>query len=154
MFCVLRGAYRSSYYIHQYNKQINRSSYQPIQATLPSDVTKALGKGCTLVGAVTPSGPTDPRFGIVAAVQPMFCPTAMVGTTPASFWGPPAPPQCGSDLVPQKFNGPIINAVAGIDSSEKCCDACSNEPKCVRWVLGASPVASINRLEPDLRVFL
>jgi hypothetical protein len=49
------------------------------QATLESDVTKALGKGCTLAGAFV----SFPGDGPSTGVQPMLCPKAMVGTTPA-----------------------------------------------------------------------
>jgi hypothetical protein len=40
-----------------------------------------------------------------------------------------------NSVVPQNFNGPVISKVVGIDSTDKCCDACaSSQEKCVRWV--------------------
>eukprot|EP01043_Picozoa_sp_COSAG02_P045974 COSAG02_NODE_4257_length_5578_cov_1.529111_2_plen_123_part_00 len=54
--------------------------------------------------------------------------------------GPPPPPphgqqaQCGTDFVPQNFNGPIISSVNGVVDVEKCCDSCANQ-KGIRWVL-------------------
>ena len=67
-----------------------------LQATLQTDVTQALGKGRTLAGDFTslnagglPTAPGQllaglrvPFVGLVG-VQPMLCPKAMVGTTPA-----------------------------------------------------------------------
>jgi hypothetical protein len=67
-FCVVQGVYRGGF---------DGNVYQ--QATLESDVTKALGKGCTLAGAFTPV----PAGNTATGVQPMLCPKAMVGTIPA-----------------------------------------------------------------------
>ena len=39
-----------------------------------------------------------------------------------------------SSVQPNNFNGPIISKVVGIDSTDKCCDACASAAKCVRWV--------------------
>ena len=88
------------------------TDYAPVQATLQSGVTKALGKGCTLAGWMAgafsplalgkgctlagafsplaqPAGSNGVGGGQGArgssGVQPLLCPAAMVGTTPASW---------------------------------------------------------------------
>lgn len=54
---------------------------------------------------------------------------------------------CVVSSEPQNYNGRIIKRVAGMDDAEGCCDACSNEPDCERWVLGASPSARVEDIE-------
>jgi hypothetical protein len=73
------------------------TDYAPVQATLQAGVTKALGKGCTLAGWLAgafsplaqPAGSNGVGGGQGArgssGVQPLLCPAAMVGTTPASW---------------------------------------------------------------------
>ena len=77
-FCVVQGVYLG----------YTDSGNEDIQATLESDVTKALGKGCSLAGAFvsvfTPSNEVY-RGHMWMGVQPMLCPKAMVGTTPADY---------------------------------------------------------------------
>ena len=46
---------------------------------LPAAVTRALGKGCTMVGGLILES-ADPG---VTGMQPMLCPKALVGSTPA-----------------------------------------------------------------------
>ena len=76
-FCVVQGVY------------LGYGSYSLVplvQATLESDVTKALGKGCSLAGAFTPLlVGTGKEYRGTTGVQPMLCPKAMVGTTPATY---------------------------------------------------------------------
>ena len=83
-FCVIRGRYRGSYTSNMSTGH-PELPYVPVQATLPSDVTKALGKGCTLAGTLVQEGSSGTEGASAVAVQPMLCPTAMVGATPASF---------------------------------------------------------------------
>jgi hypothetical protein len=52
-----------------------------VAGVLPAAVTRALGKGCTLVGGlIMGDAPWQSRF--MTGAQPMLCPKALVGTTP------------------------------------------------------------------------
>ena len=53
----------------------------PTTSELPAAVTRALGKGCTMVGGLIMES-ADPG---VTGMQPMLCPKALVGSTPADF---------------------------------------------------------------------
>jgi hypothetical protein len=74
-YCVAFGVYSG-------HEQQNNLEIILEQATLQSDVTKLLGKGCTLAGSfvVQPSNAPSLKDGL----QPMLCPKALVGTTPVS----------------------------------------------------------------------
>ena len=78
-FCVVQGVY-----LGQAGDDFG--GHLPVQATLESDVTKALGKGCSLAGAFTPLlVGTGKEYRGTTGVQPMLCPKAMVGTAPATL---------------------------------------------------------------------
>ena len=52
------------------------------QSELPAAVTRALGKGCTMVGGLIME---SADLG-VTGMQPMLCPKALVGSTPADSY--------------------------------------------------------------------
>ena len=65
-YCVVYGAVTGSY-------------GQTTTSELPAAVTRALGKGCTMVGGLIME---SADLG-VTGMQPMLCPKALVGSTPA-----------------------------------------------------------------------
>jgi len=112
-------------------------AYAYIDSRLTVTLECEPGAGTGAPSAVTGAAPD---FAVTWKTSAACSAATAVSAFPPTSEGAASEAVCVAGLDATNYNGATLDTVVGITDQAACCDACSKNLKCQRWVLGARPV--------------